>query len=424
LEARGAGVTTPVAEATLLTIPLDKQYVPVVRNNRTVAHKTAYFGRLSLGGAAANQEFTAVFDTGSGHLFLPSVGCVSETCTRHRRYDASASPTAVDIDFEGKTLAANEMEERDQVAISYGIGEITGEFVRETVCLAVSADSRSCVSMRVIAATEMTPEPFNAFDFDGVLGLGLAGLALDPEFSFLGQLSSARNLAEDQFGYFLSRSDDVASEISFGGVDPRRVASELHWSPVHKPELGFWQVKVLSVTVAGEALPLCADGDCVGVADTGTSLLGVPRQASQRLHWLLARKVNVEDTSGLDCRETAGPDLVFELEGGVKLTLGPEDYSQAKPMQVPKVGGGSQPVCRAALLPVDEVEALGPKAWIFGEPVLRRYYTAYDWRSQRIGFAPAVQPVAGEESAGAPQHKVYGAPNTAPSAQPTSGLVV
>lgn len=30
----------------------------------------------------------------------------------------------------------------------------------------------------------MTPEPFQQFDFDGVLGLGLQGLALNPEFHF------------------------------------------------------------------------------------------------------------------------------------------------------------------------------------------------------------------------------------------------
>lgn len=53
-----------------MTIPLDKQYVPVVRKNKTVSYKTAYFGKVHLG-FPQQQAFTVVFDTGSGR---PSAG--------------------------------------------------------------------------------------------------------------------------------------------------------------------------------------------------------------------------------------------------------------------------------------------------------------------------------------------------------------
>lgn len=39
-------------------------------------------------------------------------------------------------------------------------------------------------------------------------------------------------------------------------------------------------------------------------------------------------------------------------------------------------------ICRASLLPVEEIPTLGPKTWILGEPVLRKYYSAYDWKNQ------------------------------------------
>mmetsp|Transcript_31955 Transcript_31955/g.84504 ORF Transcript_31955/g.84504 Transcript_31955/m.84504 type:complete len:490 (-) Transcript_31955:58-1527(-) len=406
----------------IVVIPLDKQYVPVVRNNKTVSYKTAYFGKIFLG--TPQQDFTVVFDTGSGHVFLPSATCDTETCMRHRRYDRKASGSSVDLDHEGRQVRPDATE-RDQVAIAYGTGEVTGEFVRETLCLAkhselpVTGESQDCVRIRVITATEMTPEPFNTFHFDGVLGLGLDSLAVDPEFSFFGQMAKLNNLQNALFGYFLSRSDSVASEISFGGHDERRISSELAWTPVHQPELGFWQVKVKRVSVAGEALPLCEDGECVAIADTGTSLLGAPRQVSQRLHWLLARKVP-ENPSEIDCRTFPGPDLVFELEGGVTITLGPEDYSRATAMRVlQKANNNSQVICRASLLPVDDGEVLGPKAWILGEPVLRKYYTAYDWTNRRIGFAPAVQP-ADPEADSVARHTIIGAPPTEP---PTPTLV-
>merc|ERR1719188_2539031 len=42
-----------------------------------------------------------------------------------------------------------------------------------------------CAQLRVIAATDMTEDPFADFAFDGVLGLGLPALSQTPEFNFL-----------------------------------------------------------------------------------------------------------------------------------------------------------------------------------------------------------------------------------------------
>lgn len=269
-------------------------------------------------------------------------------------------------------------------------------------------------------ATEMTEEPFQNFNFDGVFGLGLETLAVDPSFSVFEQLTKTGDPDfKPRFGYFLSDSDKVPSEISFGGHDPRRVATKLEWSPVHRPEAGFWQVKVLSVSVNNQKLPLCEEGGCVAIADTGTSLLGVPRQAAQKMHWLLARKVP-DDPEEIDCREFPGPELVFELEGGVTLSLGAKEYSRPTAMKVMnKQTNKAQVVCRASLLPVDGSPTMGPKAFILGEPLLRKYYTAYDWKERKVGFAIAKPPDVvpdGDSSEG--QHNVYGSPseaNRAPS---------
>eukprot|EP00421_Protoceratium_reticulatum_P017758 CAMPEP_0168394480 /NCGR_PEP_ID=MMETSP0228-20121227/19558_1 /TAXON_ID=133427 /ORGANISM="Protoceratium reticulatum, Strain CCCM 535 (=CCMP 1889)" /LENGTH=431 /DNA_ID=CAMNT_0008407899 /DNA_START=70 /DNA_END=1365 /DNA_ORIENTATION=+ len=401
------------ARMPIVSIPLNKQYVPVQKNNKVVAYKTAYFGEIFMG-LETPQAFTVVFDTGSGHFFLPSKSCASETCRQHRRYDREASPTAVDIDHGGVPVPAN-ASTRDEVAIAFGTGEVTGDFIRETVCLtnpSTKSAEDTCTTLRVVLATEMTEEPFRTFKFDGVLGLGLESLAVDPEFSFFGQMAKLNNLTEARFGYFLSRSDSVPSEISFGGHDERRVASDLEWVPVHRPELGFWQLKVVGVSVGGERLALCEAGGCVAIADTGTSLIGVPRQAGQRLHWLMARKVP-GDPAEIDCRSFPGPDVVVQLADGVTITIGPEDYSRPTAMRVlHQKTKQAQVVCRASLLPVDEDAVLGAKAFILGEPVLRKYYTAYDWRRRQIGFAPSVQPGEEPPRPGDARHSVFGAPPT------------
>jgi len=275
--------------------------------------------------------------------------------------------------------------------------------------------------MRVITATELTEEPFRTFDFDGVLGLGLDSLAVHPEFSLFGQMVKQHKLPHDRFAYFVSRDDSVASEISIGGHSPARMASDFQWVPVHKPELGFWQMKVKSVSVAGETVPLCDQGGCVAIADTGTSLIGAPRQATQRLHWLLARKVP-DNPSEIDCTGFPGPDLVFEMDNGVNITVGPEFYSRATAMRVLQTKtNATQVICRASLLPIDDHEdSVGSNVWILGEPVLRKYYTAYDWGEQRIGFAIAKQPTDRDLHAAVQSHSVYGAPPTAP---PTPTMV-
>lgn len=104
----------------LVVVPLDKQYVPIYRGESVVAYKTAYFGDISVGTPSVSQQFSVVFDTGSGHLFLPSINCKTESCLAHRRYNESASPSSIRLDHEGQ--AWDGPGDRDEVAISFGTG--------------------------------------------------------------------------------------------------------------------------------------------------------------------------------------------------------------------------------------------------------------------------------------------------------------
>jgi len=415
--AHDAKASSETASPEIVKIVLDKQYVPVERNNRTVMYKTAYFGSIYVG-LPHPQRFTVVFDTGSGHFIIPSKKCKAEACALHRLYDRNLSDSAIDLDHEGLEVPAD--SERDQVAVAYGTGEIVGEFSREAVCLTNHEGETAevalgkhvdCLQVRVVQATEMTDEPFKAFEFDGVLGLGLESLALDPEFSFYGQLSRHTPGLAPLFGVFLAAEDSSPSEISIGGHDPQRVSGELRWAPVTHPEHGHWQLAVRSIRVGNETLEMCETGDCTAIADTGTSLLGVPKAFVQKMHWLLARKV--EETGGIsnpDCRQHEGPDVILDLGDGLEIVIGAELYSRPAALRViTNATGEEQLICRASLLPVDEIPSISPKTWILGEPVLRKYYTAYDWQKQQIGFALAVQPPKLADG-GESTHRVVGAP--------------
>lgn len=378
---------------------LTKQYVPVRINSHIVSYKTAYSGKVYLG-FPASQVFTVVFDTGSGHFFIPSMACLSEACQNLSRYNRTASGTAVDINDDG--TEASPYQERDQVAVTYGTGEVSGEFVREVVCLGeaprsphISEDQHHCTMLRVITARQMSKEPFSKFNFDGVLGLSLHALALHPEFNFFHQLTQDRHM-EPVFAVWLSTSDEIQSEITFGGHDAHRRTAPMSWVPVAFPQRGYWQVSIHGITIGNTTLPICQAASCTAVLDSGTSLLGVPSSALMELRDGLSRVVPGKPTT-MDCRDFPGPSLVFHLADGLNIELDGSDYSRPAAALVNQSNGEQEVVCRASLLPI-EVPSLGSKVFLWGEPVLRRYYTAYDTRNFQIGFAPAAQPTVGENA--------------------------
>jgi len=379
-----------------ITVPLSKQLVPVKSaDGRTVSQKSAYYGSISVG-QPVPQRFTVVFDTGSGHLFLPAKECEDPPCLLHSRYDAELSETARPMNADGVEISGSDLESRDLVEIAYGTGEIVGSFVKDVVCIDTRDDHTAndealplphCASVRVIQAREMSSEPFTAFGFDGVLGLGLASLALNPGFHFFSQLSEQKDV-EPMFGVFLAKPGRNGSEVTFGGISDAHVQHPVHWVPVIKPELGFWQVQILTVRTGEKTLKFCDDGGCTAVLDTGTSLLGIPPEAFRPL---LASTARFADATQQDCRLVPGPSIIFELAGGITLELGPDAYSRPSPSRVTSsTTGNTHDVCRAALLPAG-IPSMGSKAFIFGEPILQRYYTAFDYKGHRVGFAPAAQ---------------------------------
>jgi len=375
----------------LLTVPLRKQYVPIEKNGAVIAYKTSYFGNI-LVGMPEPQEFTVVFDTGSAHLVLPCTGCESETCAKHRLYNRSLSGTSVDIEHDGKLVPAGvDKSQREQLSITFGTGKVVGEFAEDKVCLGPRAED--CSTMRVVLANDMSAEPFGLFAFDGVLGLGLDALALNPEFSFFGRMTRQQPAMLPQFSVFLARNDESLSTISFGGYQSERAASALSWTSVAMPELGYWQVEIKSVRIGGEVIEDCEAGRCRAILDTGTSLLGVPRQVSRPMQRLLARTppqdANVED---MDCRDVQGSEIEFDL-GEQVVRVGAEDYSRPRPFNITAdTPEGWQLSCRSLLLPLDIEAPLGPLVFIWGEPVLRKYMTIYDWGAKQIGFADAGLP--------------------------------
>jgi len=408
-EALGPQSDPDVGSSPHTIIPLDREAVPVVKNGKTVSHKIAYHGKILIGSGPADQRqsFSVVFDTGSGHIVVPSKDCKDATCLKHRHYDVTKSTGAVPINADGSLVPDDEL--CDQVTIGYGTGTVLGELARESVCLgpagvgggflAAKDDNRSCAKVSIVMAVEMSAEPFNSFSFDGVFGLGLDSLALMPEFSFVGQMMQTTEKTskhKPQFAVFLSDGEDgQQSEIAFGGHDSKRLDGSLSWTSVTSPKLGYWQVKISSIQIGGTEFKSCKKGKCRAIVDTGTSHVGIPDQFSDTFQDAMT---SLAGSTTDDCRAATAPNISITIDG-FTLTIGPKDYMRPQPLMKRRNGKTKAiadsaskdltPTCTPRIMPVSLKAPLGPNLFILGEPILRRYYTVFDREGPRIGFGLA-----------------------------------
>jgi hypothetical protein len=333
-----------------------KQFIRDTANTRIV-HKTAYYGKLEIG--TPRQAFTVVFDTGSGNLMVPSTYCRSRACTMHRRFDRKTSATAEDIEADGSLARKGAL--RDQITVTFGTGEISGVFVQDDVCI-----GNLCTNVHFVGATDETDDPFSSFKFDGVLGLALPEMAQGPDFSVMNHLVQSKALMQPLFSVFLSDSNMESSEITFGDIKDEHAATEMFWQPVTK-DSGYWQVQIEDITIDNKKQSLCSD--CQVAVDTGTSQLAGPTDVINDLSKRLDVKSDCSNYKSL-------PNLGFVISGNI-MNLAPEDY-------VDKGPDG----CEVSLMPLDVPPPNGP-LFIFGDPFLRKYYTAYDSANKKVGFAVA-----------------------------------
>jgi len=371
---------------------------------------------------------------------VPSVMCKTKTCTMHKRYRRRASTTGIDIETDGSPIAPDGT--RDQLTVSFGTGKITGIFVHDLVCMQKAEEQprppasdnpgassgtamlqksmqttssfahedegaienegkyteRGCLAMRFVNAVEMTDKPFENFGFDGILGLGLPALSQAPEFNLVERGAQEGAWHGDDyrlkmFGVFLAVSTAEHSEITFGGYKQEHIVAgeQISWCKAIDERRGHWELPVKSITAAGERTTFCDDGTCHAVVDTGTSLLGAPREFGRSVIKHLRHNSLSPECSG------DVPTLEIELEQ-FTVVLGPTDIARPDFVQVSqKQEAGTedgQTPCMPMVMFMDLPKPFSPKTLVLGEPVLQKYYTVFDALTPQIGFATArhVQP--------------------------------
>jgi len=304
------------------------------------------------------------------------------TCLKHHRYDAAASTSGLEIKRSGKSQAGERLHDVATIGLTageLGYGEIKGNLMRETLCFDAEDQRQTCVNMGIVAAKAMDDLPYGLLPNDGFVGLGLQGLSISPEFNFFESLMPQG--LQPQFAFYLG-AGDLGGEITFGGVNPKRVESPMIWIPVTNPEEGYWQVSIHAIRAGDTTLGVCRDKTtkgCRGIIDAQTSHLSAPEGMAGDIEKALVATLPGALRKG--CGSTLGLDLQLVLDGGATLTLPAENYALNH-----KVSSDGTS-CEPWLMRHETPAPLGEGLFVFGESLLRRYYTVYDWEMKRIGFS-------------------------------------
>jgi saccharopepsin len=312
-------------------------------------HKTAYWGSMSLG--SPPQSFKVIFDTGSGNLIVPSKTCTVPGCAPHHKYDHGSSSTSASIQNE---------KGEGNAEISFGTGNIAGDFFRDRLCIGDSL----CIDSSFIAADKESTEPFQEIPFDGIMGLGFKDLSMGEGFNIIDDLYAKGQLPGGQVSFYLTDGGD--SEVTFGGYKSEYLASDIVWAPVKLES--YWQVAIDDITFDNQPKNLCGGG-CQVAVDTGTSMLAGPSDLVDKLSSMVGAKEDCSNFNSL-------PKLGFQI-GQRVLNLKPDDYMDSTTND-----------CSFSLMALDVPPPKGP-LFIFGDPFLRRFVTIFDRAQTRVGFAVA-----------------------------------
>ncbi|NXB72271.1 RENI protein, partial [Donacobius atricapilla] len=354
------------------------------RNGTAPTPLTNYLD-ISIGTPA--QTFKVVFDTGSANLWVPSYKCspLYSACVSHSRYDASKS----------RTYIAN----GTGFAIRYGTGSVKGVLSQDIVMVS------DIPIVQVFAeATALPAFPFIFARFDGVLGMGYPSQAIDGITPVFDRILAQQILQEDAFSVYYSRNAPLkpGGEIILGGSDPAYYTGDFHYLNVSRS--GFWQISMKGVSVGAEML-FCREGCSVAV-DTGASYITGPAgPVSVLMRAIGAREVAEGEVSArpagpappllpgpvpalspplqfvVDCEQVPQlPNISFHLGGKV--------YGLSGPAYVLRQAQYGEDVCVVAFSGLDIPPPAGP-LWILGATFIGHYYTKFDRRHNRIGFAAA-----------------------------------
>lgn len=307
-----------------------------------------FYAKVSAGTPA--QQFTAIYDTGSSNLWLPSTTCAS--CGLHPRYNHDKSTSYVK---DGRDFH-----------IEYGSGPVSGYFSQDNVEMGgIVVDNMPFAEIEDVTGLGMA---YMMGKFDGILGLGFRSISVEGIPSPFELAFEQGKIKENLFAFRLPKTTEELGSIYVGEYPDNVYAGNLTWVPLNSKT--YWQTELNGLRLGSDTIKT----ECIrAILDTGTSLLAGPTADVRFIAKAVGATPLNERQYLIDCNKEL-PPLTFTLAGR-SFTL--DDY---------RINAG-QGVCILGMMPIDVPSGA---IWILGDVFLAKYFSVYDYTNARVGIAPAL----------------------------------
>jgi len=211
---------------------------------------------------------------------------------------------------------------------------------------------------------------------DGLMGMGYSKIADAHENPPIWAMYLAGELTQPIFSFWfgpVSTGSDTG-ELILGGTDSSKYTGSITYSPVTTQ--GYWEFKMTSVSVSSSSTALVSSINAI--LDTGTTLIVVPTATAKTINTKLG--ATYDSSSGyykFNCKTVSkAPNLIFNI-GGTSFTLAPLMYIW--------ISGNN---CYSVIDGADGLTDLNNQPMvILGDYFLRRFYSVFDMKNNRIGLA-------------------------------------
>uniref|UniRef100_A0A0N5A6I0 Peptidase A1 domain-containing protein n=1 Tax=Parastrongyloides trichosuri TaxID=131310 RepID=A0A0N5A6I0_PARTI len=352
-----------------------------------------YLANITIG--TPGQQFVIIPDTGSSNLWVPDKTCgqsATQECPAYCK-DASLCEFLCEVECcvrENKPKLLNICDGKhkfdssksstyilkdQKFVIKYGSGSAEGYLGTDTVTMLGSGQNLVIPSTTFGQATLIAPQLANTAT-DGILGLAFTSLAVDGITPPIINAISQNLLDQSLFTVYLqhlgrsSLQGQDGGIFTYGAIDTDNCNSQIDYYKLSSAT--YWQFLIDGIDIGKTSI----DKRWNVISDTGTSLIGGPFTAIEKIANVVGAKFSSHFGAYIINCESNIPEFVIKI-GGKK-------YSIPSKFLIDEIISGT---CMLGMFSMN-TGGYGPQ-WILGDPFIMSYCQIYDIQNKRIGFALA-----------------------------------
>lgn len=288
---------------------------------------------------------------------MPSKECrLSAACYLHKYFDSAKSST---YKYNGTSFN-----------ITYGSGGVVGYIGQDSTWVAGLQAKNSLFGQ----VTKLEGISFIASKFDGILGMAWPAISVNRCPLIFDLLVEQGQVEGNSFSFYLTRkAGQAGSALVLGGVNTAYASGPFKYYDLKMKN--YWSIAMDDLIFNGTSYKV---GDLLGIVDTGTSVLVGPTKVVEQM----TKNFGPGKEKQVDCATVPNlPKLEFKI-GGDSYVLEGKDY-------ILEIDQGGKSTCIVGILGMDLPPQLG-EAFILGDSFIKTFYTHFDVKNGRVGFARAI----------------------------------